>query len=320
MPPPSRTRAGQRHPAPADPDGPLDAQVDAAALEADLAARSQDIAAGLSPIWAHRSLHPWEIAARVSFAAIDGNEIATSTAVARRLVDDRARFVTLLEADLATLTTGRQVVDRLVELEVAGLARIPGVSELLNATATDVAVALRRHAETAGGLVVAEAAAQGVPMLGTFVLDVDAAAQIEQLAQRVAVAPHVDLVRALRDEAVRLPTPPDAVSLVNRLTSTAGTLSDGPLEEQARNATAQADGLGRQAAAGASVPPVEIYASELLDGNTCGPCSLVDGTSYGSLAAARGDYPNGIYIDCQGRDRCRGTLVFVWATEAPPTT
>lgn len=318
MPPDPRQRPSRRH---VDPDAALTEQVDAAIADAELVARTGDIAAGLAPVWARRALHPHELAARVSFAAIDSQESSSASGVARRLIDDRAQFVGLLVSDLSNQPTGRAVVDRLVELEVAGLAGLPGAAALMNATAADVAVALRHHADMAGALVLAEANAQGVGALGVFVLDVDGAAQLEQLAHRLAVAPHVDVIRAVRDEAVRLPTPPDAASLVNRLATTAGDLSPKPLEQAAANAVAQADGLGRQSAA-LSTPaaPVQIYASELLDGNTCGPCSLVDGTAYDSLGAARRDYPNGIYIDCEGRDRCRGTLVFVWATEAPPTT
>lgn len=303
-----------------DDTGTLAAQVHSAASDAELAARSADIAAGLIPVWARRSMHPHEIAARVSFATIDANETAAAGGIARRLIDDRARFVDLLVADLTGAPSGRAVVDRLVELETAGLTGLPGSASLMNATAVDVAAALRQHADVAGTLALSEAAQQGAGSLGLFALDADAAAQLEQLAHRLAVAPHVDVIRALRDEAVRLPTPPDAAGLVPRLASAAGDLSPAPLEGAARAAVAQADGLGRQSAA-AAVPstPVLIYASELLDGNTCGPCSLIDGHEYPDLATARRDYPNGIYLDCEGRERCRGTLVFVWATEAPPT-
>lgn len=68
-------------------------------------------------------------------------------------------------------------------------------------------------------------------------------------------------------------------------------------------------------------PPgiVYAYASELLDANTCGPCSLVDGTDYPSLEAAEADYPEGTYYACAGGARCRGTLVYVWGAEAAPT-
>jgi hypothetical protein len=58
--------------------------------------------------------------------------------------------------------------------------------------------------------------------------------------------------------------------------------------------------------------PDRIYASELLDNNTCTLCSSIDGTEYQNLDDAERDYPGGGYTDCLGRDRCRGTLVAVY--------
>lgn len=55
-----------------------------------------------------------------------------------------------------------------------------------------------------------------------------------------------------------------------------------------------------------------LYASELLDTNTCPKCTAVDGTQYASLLDAERDYPTGHYRDCEGRERCRGTLVKVY--------
>lgn len=61
---------------------------------------------------------------------------------------------------------------------------------------------------------------------------------------------------------------------------------------------------------------VDLFANETLDANTCGPCFQVHGTL---LARVPGDYtllrrlyPVRGYIDCLGRDRCRGTVVGVW--------
>lgn len=92
-----------------------------------------------------------------------------------------------------------------------------------------------------------------------------------------------------------------------------------PLDDYARTAAQGADGLGRQAGAASIELEPRIYASELLDGSTCGPCSMVDGAEYSDLARAMADYPTGTYRACEGGPRCRGTLVFVWPTEAPPT-
>lgn len=58
-------------------------------------------------------------------------------------------------------------------------------------------------------------------------------------------------------------------------------------------------------------PAGDYYASELLDNNTCAPCTDVDGTRYKSLGEAERDYVGG-YVACQGGDRCRGTVVAVY--------
>jgi hypothetical protein len=64
-----------------------------------------------------------------------------------------------------------------------------------------------------------------------------------------------------------------------------------------------------------------IYALEILDGNTCDECEAIDGQEYASVAEARVDYPGigGGYVACLGRERCRGSLVFVHEEEAEPT-
>lgn len=65
-----------------------------------------------------------------------------------------------------------------------------------------------------------------------------------------------------------------------------------------------------------------IYASELLDSNTCSHCIAIDGTEYESIEASQRDYPTGGYKDCEGRERCRGTVIKVYAAvrEEVPTT
>lgn len=62
----------------------------------------------------------------------------------------------------------------------------------------------------------------------------------------------------------------------------------------------------------------QLKADETLDSNTCEPCRDEDGTVFGSTAdagtilAAREAYPFGQYVDCLGRQRCRGTVTATW--------
>jgi len=63
-----------------------------------------------------------------------------------------------------------------------------------------------------------------------------------------------------------------------------------------------------------------IYASEILDVNTCPQCMANDGREYDSIEAAVMDYASGGFHACDGGPRCRGTLVFVRATEIDPAS
>jgi hypothetical protein len=63
-----------------------------------------------------------------------------------------------------------------------------------------------------------------------------------------------------------------------------------------------------------------IFASELLDTNTCSPCIHIDGTPYDSLEDAEKDYPTGGFKNCEGRERCRGMLVKTYARDREPAS
>jgi hypothetical protein len=59
---------------------------------------------------------------------------------------------------------------------------------------------------------------------------------------------------------------------------------------------------------------ISMYASELLDSNTCGACMDIDGTVL-TQEDAFALYAGGGYIDCEGGGRCRGTVVAVYEGE-----
>jgi len=63
-----------------------------------------------------------------------------------------------------------------------------------------------------------------------------------------------------------------------------------------------------------AAPTTAWYASEQLDRNTCGPCRKVNGKWLGNSIIDNVNrlYPTGGYIDCEGRDRCRGMVVGIW--------
>lgn len=93
-------------------------------------------------------------------------------------------------------------------------------------------------------------------------------------------------------------------------------LSDSFLAEQSNAAIMQAINTGRREFMRANNPD-HVYASELMDENTCSPCSDVDGTEWSTVEAAEADaYPAGGYIECEGGPRCRGTLVAVYTDQS----
>jgi hypothetical protein len=80
----------------------------------------------------------------------------------------------------------------------------------------------------------------------------------------------------------------------------------------ARQSIHTAHGAGRVEAA-ETMAPEEIYASELLDGETCDACARVDGKDYDTMTEAKTEYETGGYGACKGGARCRGTLVFQYS-------
>lgn len=66
-----------------------------------------------------------------------------------------------------------------------------------------------------------------------------------------------------------------------------------------------------------AAPTTAWYASEQLDSNTCEPCRRVNGKWLGNSIIENVNrlYPTGGYLDCKGRDRCRGMVVGIWRPE-----
>jgi hypothetical protein len=59
---------------------------------------------------------------------------------------------------------------------------------------------------------------------------------------------------------------------------------------------------------------LHLYASELLDVNTCPACAYIDGQKL-TITQARRLYGGGGYLECDGGPRCRGTVVAVYEGE-----
>lgn len=175
-------------------------------------------------------------------------------------------------------------------------------------TAGVLAARMQMMAETAAATAVAEAAAQGM------ILEVPTIAP-EVIAARASAIGAI-LSSALSEVAARkalaFASPGQTGAEVGAaVVDYVNGLTDAYLRERLTGALMSAQNEGRYAV-WQQVTAVTFYASELLDGATCGSCVDIDGTEYRELSAASEDYPAGGYVNCEGGERCRGTLVAVF--------
>lgn len=93
-------------------------------------------------------------------------------------------------------------------------------------------------------------------------------------------------------------------------------LTDAQLIQAAGADTTRAQNTGRSVQTHAAEGQIrDIYASSVLDGNTCSACAELDGTQYQSIDDAEADFPTGGYAACEGGERCRCLYVVTWETE-----
>lgn len=295
-------------------------EVETAELAAELASRAEDLAAGLVPPGVTRALFPHELAARTNFAGIATALADTTEQLTGRLEAGRRRLLDLVTQDLAAHPDVTSAVRRLADLRANGIHQVAGAGDVLDALRTEVEDALATHAMTAAERAHAEAVAQGVAVPPPSTVAPEVFDRIDEAARRLTVGPAADLVANLEREAwIRSSTATSAAHLANDLRSTVAGLSAQPLADYAATAAASVDGMARQGEAARIGEPASVYASELLDRNTCDACWSIDGFEFADTADARDAYPGGTYRLCEGGPRCRGTLVFVWSKEEPAT-
>lgn len=244
-----------------------------------------------------RQPYDHEIAAKVDFAKLDSDWQATVDS----LIDEwksqvRAGQIAELHQAIAAAAGD---LEKLAILEAAAAGADLIHSRLTTAAEAGAAAALQ------------EAKDQGVPDPADADLTLVAgeletrAAALEQLLAR-------SLSQAAAAKAVQLTggglTP---VEVADETRDYLDGLTDSYLSDQFGGVTTAAQNAGRRAVMAANNPS-RVYASELLDTNTCEPCRQVDGKEYPSLEAAAADYPAGGYRLCKGGPRCRGTEVAVY--------
>lgn len=226
------------------------------------------------------------------------------------LIEDLVDEYASIEADQKA-----ELVDRVLAAATAG--SLSDLADLVVDTAAAVALlervmtAMFREAATA---TVDEAADQGV----TLEPAEPDSGLINEAAVVVAALTASRLVNSATSTAMRANGDGvTATEVADAVEEALGSLSiDGPRPQLAGALT----GTQNEArlATYARGPRAAFYSNEVNDTNTCGPCRAVDGKWLGNtedLAEIRKLYPGGAYggyVDCDGRERCRGTISAIY--------
>lgn len=176
---------------------------------------------------------------------------------------------------------------------------------------TDVLkAAMVELAAVAGREVVAEADDQGVSISASIPssawLEAQAAACATFLARELAISAGREALRVTGQRS-------HADDVADIVRAHLDSLTTARAELYLGGSLTQAQHAGRLATL-QTAPEAAYYSSEMNDTNTCGPCAQVNGKWLGN--SLTGDvaltYPSGGYIECLGRQRCRGMVTALW--------
>jgi len=285
----------------------LTVEVMLAAAERELILAQTDT--GESVPHATRPLSAAEKRAKMRFGEIDKLETAAAEKAAKLLSSNAQVYIMAVigaifgRRDTATADQVVEAFDRLSRGELpAGVTRTTdALTDSINEILADV---------YAGASLIAlgEASRQKVPDLpDPLEADPD---RFRTLARTVPMYAWNRLTTKLQTDLL---TPANLATPFARADVEAA-LKAIPLDgaaDLAKQAINTAHGAGRYDTI-APLQPTEIYASELLDGETCDACARVDGKEYETMADALVEYETGGYGACKGGSRCRGTLISVY--------
>lgn len=308
-------------PAPVLPAAPLPV----AARRSRLASRQTTMRASFAAV-AGRELRrdpsEAELAAATDFGQLETQHVQARDDLAAILVRDRDE----LAEHAVDLVKAMATVDPLTLGAVLG----PRL-EVYAATMDTTAIVAMLTATAAQGVaqVIGEAARQGVALEASIDYEGRAAIEARELLRRLAVQVTEAVASAARTGITAAPLQASRGGLLSRLrparmatveadyvAAALLELTDSAPVAAAAGASMRAGNGGRFAAI-ATADTRAVHSSELLDAATCAPCFDVDGTEYASMDEALGDYPAGGFVACEGRERCRGTLVCIFADEQP---
>lgn len=187
----------------------------------------------------------------------------------------------------------------------------------ISVSSLDAAAALQSVMQSvgsdAGQRVVAEAKAQGMADGDVHLVGPDKL-RTAQSAQLYATQTADFLIKSAVSETMRVwsrGSTPSAI--LDRVAGHVRNLTDAYPRLVLGGALTQAqhDGRTRTIMGG---PEAALYADEILDSNTCGPCADVNRKWIGNASDPMPPlvYPVAGYVDCKGRWRCRGQVIAVW--------
>lgn len=258
------------------------------------AARKQTVD---SPTIGHREPNEFEMAAGTDFTDLQESwqDATTDLVQSWRTQVQAGQIAAILEQVKAAVNAGDLVALARLEAPVAGTDLLFG---RMKEMAEDAIVGAK-----------AEALKQGL-RIGT----INVATNVEPLVAARAEATATLLARGFADSASRVAINQGANLAADTVADAVQQhlegLGDAYLNDMLGGAMTQAQNTGRKEVF--AEKSSKLYASELLDGDTCTECSGVDGQEYGSVVEADGDYPTGGFKDCLGGPRCRGTLIAVY--------
>ena len=277
------------------------------------AARAAEVAEGRSWAGASRALFDHEVRAEVRFEDIAADHDLNAEEVEAVVLALHAAAVAAILAAISGGGAPRSAAAVSDALQGVRRAWPPALIAAAEEAAEALGDVFRRAADRGAATMAAEAARQGLTVTApTGVLDVR---QARKAAGQVADSVIDRLLTAGASAADTIRSGPGtAAAVMERLR---GVMTDASVKQavdDARQVTHHVYGWGREATVNGLPEPAGIYASELMDGNTCAECSHVDGKEYESRIEAYADYPDGgPHKDCRGGARCRGTLVYEWA-------
>jgi hypothetical protein len=194
----------------------------------------------------------------------------------------------------------------------SGVGGLSGLQLDLGGALVDAVLPIMEETAQAGvTAAVAEAASQGVIISETLLSEATLAVLNEHLLVTEGLLEQGLVLSTTREAARRAGMGVAPAQIVTDVQSYLDGLTDQFAEDLLGASAATAMNAGRhQVFAGG--PVGKFYASEINDTNTCKTCKAIDGSKFDTMAELMEHYPTGGYVDCLGRDRCRGTFVAVY--------